>query len=72
MQCGDTMQYLAFREHISTGFQRKDTKAKATQYQSWQDEWNRTTALDWQRHAQECMQALAVAVAASSEEYSSS
>ena len=67
MQRGDTMQYLAFRERISTGFQRKDTKAKATQYQSWQDEWNRTTALDWQRHAQECMQALAVAVAASYE-----
>ena len=58
---------MAFREPISTGFQRKDTKAKVMQYQSWQDEWNRTTALNWQRHVQECIQALAVAVVASYE-----
>ena len=67
MQRGDTKQSLAFREPIWTGFQRKDTKAIVRQSQSWQDELNRTTALNWQQHAQECIQALAVAVAASYE-----
>ena len=67
MRRGDTKQSLAFREPIWTGFQRKDTKARVTQSQSWQDEWNRTTTLSWQPHAQVCIQALAVAVAASYE-----
>ena len=67
MRRGDMRQSLAFREPISTGSQRKNTKARVTQSQSWQDEWNRTTALNWQWHAQVCVQALAVAVAASYE-----
>ena len=48
MRHGDMRQSLAFCELISTGSQRKDTKARVTQSQSWQDEWNRTTALNWQ------------------------
>jgi hypothetical protein len=67
MRRGDTRQSLAFREPISTGFQKKDTKATMTQSQSWQDGWNRTTTLNWRQHAQACIQALAVAVAASYE-----
>ena len=47
MRCGDTRQSLAFCEPISTGSQTKDTKARVTQSQSWQDVWNQWDRPIW-------------------------